>query len=423
MRLLSKTSLLIITVSIFIFLTGNIVFFYVLKHMINNHVTNDLFFQMHKIINEVNDNGINSETIRFSKEISIQEVNKHKNIEPVVSDTVLYNDIQKKYTPYKFLRFYHSSQNETHKVTIYKSLLSSNKLIERITIASIFLVLSFLFAIYTLNRFIFVNVWSNFFENLKRAHQYNINSRKKLLLEESEIDEFNKLNSVLKQMVGRIQKDFTNLKELTENTSHEIQTPLAIIKSKAELLLQSDNISESDIMLTHSILDTSERLSKLNQSLLIISKIENNQFELSSLINVKNITEKYINNFDILFKTGNFKLSAEMSDINVNMNPLLLDVLVSNLLKNAVLHGEKGGEIKVLLKNNLIGVYNSGKPLEIPPEEIFKRFVKRPDSLTSSGLGLEIVKKICDYYNMIVRYGYANRLHSFTIDLSSVIDK
>ncbi len=423
MKLLSKTSLLIITVSIFIFMIGNVVFFYTLKHMINKHVNNELFFRMHKIKEEIEKKGINGNNVCFSNEITIERISSKKIIKPKTCDTVLYNSIQKKYIPYKSLKFVYTYQNKNYLITIYKSLLSSNKLIEKITVASIFMVITFLFMIYILNRFVFEKVWSNFFDNLKKVREYNINSRKKLTLETSEIDEFNKLNTVLTQMVEKIQKDFTNLKELTENTSHEIQTPLAIIKSKAELLLQSENISEKDADLIYSVLSTSERLSKLNKSLLMISKIENNQFEDNSIISVNEVAEKYIQNFKILFEAGNFKLFYKSSDLSIKINPVLLDVLISNLLKNAISHTEHGREISILITQTAFEISNSGTPLKISSDDIFKRFKKGTEDKERTGLGLEIVKKICDYYKIKIEYKYNNKKHTFSIDFSPLIYK
>ncbi len=423
MKLLSKTSLLIITVSIFIFMIGNVVFFYTLKHMINKHVNNELFFRMHKIKEEIEKKGINGNNVCFSNEITIERINSKKIIKPKTCDTVLYNSIQKKYIPYKSLKFVYTYQNKNYLITIYHALLLLNKLIVKITVASIFMVITFLFMIYILNRFVFEKVWSNFFDNLKKVREYNINSRKKLTLETSEIDEFNKLNTVLTQMVEKIQKDFTNLKELTENTSHEIQTPLAIIKSKAELLLQSENISEKDAELIYSVLSTSERLSKLNKSLLMISKIENNQFEDNSIISVNEVTEKYIQNFKILFEAGNFKLFYKSSDLSIKINPVLLDVLISNLLKNAISHTEHGKKISILITQTVFEISNSGIPLKISPDDIFKRFKKGTEDTERTGLGLEIVKKICDHYKIKIEYKYNNKKHIFSIDFTPLIYK
>jgi len=343
MRLLTKTSLLIITVSIFIFLIGNIVFFNVSKQMINNHVDTDLIYQMHRTIKEIKTIDSDAFLNRFSDDVVIKTIEFSAIKNPAFSDTVLFSSIQKKFIPNRALTFTFPHENKNYQIVIYKSLLSSDKLIERITISSIIMFLTFAIVIYIMNQFIFGSVWSNFFSNLKKVENYDIKGRVKLELEASEIDEFSKLNTVLIQMVNRIQGDFENLKELTANTSHEIQTPLAIIKSKAEILLQSQNINEDELNIIASILSTTERLSKLNQSLLLMTKIENDQYCESVTVNLTKVIVKLISNFEMIFQAGKFQVKAEQENLSILANSVLIEVLISNLLKNAITHGKKGG--------------------------------------------------------------------------------
>jgi len=417
MRLLTKTSLLIITVSIFIFLIGNIVFFRVTKHMIINQVDAELINKMHNLLK--NNESLES-NLFVTDHIEIDTNVLYDSEIARFSDTVLYSKIQNKYIPHRALQFSKKVNSNISKITIYKSLLSSDKLIEKITLASILMVVFFIIAIYALNRFIFEKVWSNFFRNLKKVENYDIKSSNVLSVEESEIDEFNKLNSVHLKMVERIQTDFLNLKELTANTSHEIQTPLAIVKSKAELLLQSDNLDETELNAVDSIITSIERLSKLNQSLLLITKIENNQFSDAVSVNVKEILDKHLQNFDMLFQSANVVLEFDITDLSIEINPILLDILIMNLLKNAIAYANNKKELSVVLKNNTFSVCNSGEALVFSPDDLFKRFVKGSSNQNSSGLGLEIVSRICKLYGISINYKYQELKHCFTIDFSNI---
>ncbi|MGE4288194.1 MAG: sensor histidine kinase [Salinivirgaceae bacterium] len=420
MKLLSKTSLLFITISILIFMFGNIFIFTLSKKMISNHVDTELVYQMHRVIKVINEQQVQNRPVWFTDEVEIKTVSKAVNHTPVFIDTVLYNTIQKKYVPHRSLRFIYPLPAQNLSVSIYKSLMSSDKLIERITISTIIMVVIFISMIFIMNRFVFERVWSDFFRNLKKLEHYDVKSHEKLELDPSEIEEFNTLNKVHMRMVERIQDDFVSLKELTANTSHEIQTPLAIIKSKAELLLQTQNLDENQLQSIGVILNTTERLSKLSQSLLLISKIENNQFGASQAINIKDVLEKFINNYQILFEGGEFQLKVELADLTVEMNPVLLDILVSNLLKNAVTHGSEAGQIHIQIKERELLVGNSGEPLKIEPDDLFKRFVKGSSNKNSSGLGLEIIRKIVDFYGFNVRYSYQNNLHWFIVNFSNI---
>lgn len=420
MRLLSKTSLLIITVSIFIFLVGDILFFNIAKQMIHRHVNMELMYQMHRIIKSAKESGTIDTLTFYSDEVEISEVDTSVVISPFFSDTVLYSSMQKIFIPHRALKFTYSGKSSNLSVTIYKSLLSSDKLIEQITISSIAMVFIFIAMIYILNRFIFEKVWAVFFENLKRVEKYDVKSKTSLVLEDTEIEEFRKLNAVHLKMVERIQSDFVSLKELTANTSHEIQTPLAIIKSKAEILLQSATLSENELSIVDTILNTAERLSKLNQSLLLITKIENNQFAESEKVKVNQVLEKFVQNFGMLLEAGQFEVSTALSNLEININPILLDVLIANLLKNAIIHGHQGGILKVLIIDKVLIICNSGEPLVTHPDELFKRFVKGSHNTNSSGLGLEIVRKICEFYDIQIQYEYQNNLHCFSINFAKL---
>ena len=423
MKLLSKTSLLIITASIFIFWVGNMIFFYVAKGMISNHINTELMTQMTGVITRLDDPEAGPLLPVTGDELSIKPVDMSFFLPPTFSDTVLFSDARQKYIPHRALRFTSVISGENREITIYKSLLSSDKLIEKITISSIVLVISFILMIYILNRYIFSNVWSSFSSSLKRVEEYDIKKLDRLVLPDTEIDEFDKLNRVLTDMVERLQSDYQNLKELTANTSHEIQTPLAIIKGKAEILLQSENLSEEEMNTVNSIITTTGRLSKLNQSLLLIAKIENNQFADSETIDLRSSIRRSLDNIEILFEQGKFSVDTHLDECIIKINPVLLEVLISNLLKNAVSHGSAGSGIGVSLEEAVLTVSNQGEPLPFPSDQLFSRFIRDSGKKGGTGIGLEIVRKICNYYHLDVNYKYTGKVHSFIINFSNIRDK
>lgn len=423
MKLLTKTSLIIITISVFIIFAGNYMFFHISKMMIKNYVDKDLTVQMHKIQTMLNQKGWYESYVFLNSEVDIKPIKDDQHLQPVFIDTVLLKKEQEAYVPYRALRFSHEAHGKTQQITIYNSLVSSDKLVQQITLASIIVVIVFMLLIYAMNQHVFEKVWSVFFRNLSKVENYDIKSQNKLELESSEIEEFDKLNKVHQTMVERMQHDFFNLKELTANTSHELQTPLAIIKGKAELLLQSENLNEKELTTVNTILETANRLSKLNQSLLMISRIENNQYGDTTQINLQDILTNLIENYNILIDARQFDLNVNSSSTCVQMNSVLAEVLISNLIKNAIVHGTAMGKIQIKLNKNKLLIGNSGEPLNIPKDQIFKRFVKNTSNKNSSGLGLEIVYKICKYYRIIIEYNYQNNMHYFTLDFSKIIAK
>lgn len=211
---------------------------------------------------------------------------------------------------------------------------------------------------------------------------------------------------------------FKRNKEFSENLSHELLTPLSIIRSKAELLLQSENLSESDLKNIDSILKTVSKLSKVNRGLILLSKIENNQFVDREKIDIDEIVrdalelmEDQIRHLDLSVRIE----KKEESELTSNSN--LVHILFNNLIKNACVHNIPGGYVKVVFEKNSISIENSGKANQINEKDIFKRFSSGSNKPDSIGLGLSIVKNICKKLHFKISYKNDKEIHRFTISL------
>jgi signal transduction histidine kinase len=217
-------------------------------------------------------------------------------------------------------------------------------------------------------------------------------------------------------MHGRIRKDYDNLEEFIENVSHEIQTPLAIISSKADLLLQDEKMGPDDLRQIQSIRNNVARLSNLNRSLILLAKIDNHQFPAREKVEITHVINFHLENFDdVLIAKKIYPHCAYKNPIHVMADPGLINIMLLNLLKNAIYHNLHAGKLDVTVDEKVLTIRNSGKNPEMEGEELFKRFVKtseRPDSL---GLGLSITKKICDYYNFSISYTFTEGLHCISI--------
>ncbi len=132
--------------------------------------------------------------------------------------------------------------------------------------------------------------------------------------EETNIKEFNELNASLNYMTGKMYKDYINMKEFTENAAHEMQTPVAVVLSKVELLLQDTNLKDEQIQAVLQSTGALRQLSKLNESLLLLAKIENNQFETAEEISLADVTKKYLLLFDEFIKEKQLTLKTTFND-------------------------------------------------------------------------------------------------------------
>ena len=232
--------------------------------------------------------------------------------------------------------------------------------------------------------------------------------------------EFDVLNDTLNDLTKKIQDDFVNLKEFTENASHEIQTPLAIIKSKLELSLHDPLLPENQRTHIHLAYESAIRLSKLNEALLLLSKIENRQFTEETDVDLAGLINERIAQVEDLTGFRNIIVFLDLTaPFQVKMNRYLAEILVNNLLGNAIKHNVTNGEIRVSGDQHKLSISNTGLPLTIEPSKLFKRFVKQSVNNESTGLGLAIAKEICVTHHLLLEYSYHNQFHTLTITFNS----
>lgn len=260
-------------------------------------------------------------------------------------------------------------------------------------------------------------LWLPFYETIRAISTYDIRNKPEIPLPNTNIVEFEKLNDVLNTMSTKIREDFFNLKELTENASHEIQTPLAIIKSKLELLVQSESVTPEQSELIHQINQAVTRLSKLNAGLLLLTKIENNQYSSLKEVAIHQYILQALENLDDFIKARHITLTTNFAAMPIlSMNPMLAEVLINNLINNAIKHNYTNGFIAIDLTTTSLTVSNSGEPLKEAPELLFNRFKKSDTNSESLGLGLSICKKICDYHHMQIRYKHEHETHRLIVN-------
>lgn len=260
-------------------------------------------------------------------------------------------------------------------------------------------------------------LWKPFRVSLQKIREAELQKMEAVHFEETNTIEFNELNASLNTMANKIYNDYVNMKEFTENAAHEMQTPLAVVQSKMELLLQDTNLSDNQVQAIIDSSDALNRLSKLNQSLLLLAKIENNQYETNESVSLSEITKKYLKLFDELIKDKQLQVLPNFrEDFTLNLHPLLADSLVSNLLGNAVKYNYPGGSVSINVTANKYTISNTSFLPAIDEKQLFKRFNKSKNSSESSnGLGLAIVKKICDTHNLSITYQAEKGHHNFII--------
>ncbi len=222
------------------------------------------------------------------------------------------------------------------------------------------------------------------------------------------------MNESLQLATGKARQDYLLLKEFTENASHEIQTPLSIIRSKLDIMIQDEALSQKQSELAKEAYSSIKKLSRLNQSLLLLAKIDNQQFGDKEEIDLSKKVKEKIDDFRELWCSHNLPCTSEIQESSCSMNPELLDILLNNLFSNAGNHNVPNGFIRITLEKNKLTVCNSGAgPLD--EKKLFTRFYKTSVNSSHNGLGLSIIKQITKISGINIAYCYHDNAHSFIV--------
>ncbi|PKV51515.1 hypothetical protein ATE84_3600 [Aquimarina sp. MAR_2010_214] len=400
-------------------LIGGLSSYFVIRHTVNSEFNDKLFAEKEELIDELyrHDELLSSYSLNIGDNVVIQKVNRDPEIQTFIKDTVLFNEYQNEEMNYRQITFSDKVRDDFYIFSITKSLLSSEDLIRGVTQVITLITALFFFTMLILSNIISQRIWIPFYNTLSQIKDFNVKKPKPLSFSETKILEFRELNSTLELMTNQVAKDYKNLKEYTENTSHEIQTPLAIIKNKMELLMQDKNLSEQQISILGQVYESTRRLSKLKDNLSLLSKIDNNQFIDTSKLVVAEYLKKKIEEVKELLDIKNITITFDFSgNPTIEINETMAYVLFNNLIGNAIKHNIESGKIVMTLTNEYFEIKNTGEPLEIPEEELFGRFKKSGNKPDSSGLGLSLVYRIVDYYNFSMTYKNIDKWHKIKVE-------
>ena len=279
-------------------------------------------------------------------------------------------------------------------------------------------------------------LWRPFDRTLEVMESFRLEDGVIPQLPESGIREFSRLNKVLGKLMGESLNSYRIQKEFTENASHELQTPLAVSQSKLDMLLQQPELTEQQAAIIQDLYRMNARLSRLSRNLLLLAKMENGQFAMAQVDLVAVLCELRPF-FENLCGGLSLNLDVPSSPYILVANRSLLECLLNNLVVNAVRHNISDGDITISLSGDKLSVSNTSEEPALDASHIFRRFY-RPDSESSepakqsvnsslapaakeagNGLGLSIVKAVCDYHGWDISYSYMDSRHCFEVTFSA----
>lgn len=281
-------------------------------------------------------------------------------------------------------------------------------------LALIFLILFITLALG--QRYLAKTLWAPFYNSLNKIEHYNLDRGNIPAFEKTDIKEFSNLNKILTGLISNNLKIYRQQKEFIENASHELQTPMAVFQSQLDSMLQGSNLSEEQINRLDTLYSISSRLIRLNKNLLLLAKIDNNQFKDMQRIDFVEFLKNSLTYFKIQIEAENIRMSENISNpLTITANKSLLESLVNNLIANAILHNTSNGTILIEIKDSGFIVSNTGENKALDPDKLFKRFSRTSEEKKGNGLGLSIVYQICKFHKWELRYRYIGHMHSFIV--------
>lgn len=284
----------------------------------------------------------------------------------------------------------------------------------------IFLYIALLLTIIVINVWVFYRNMRPLYVLLHWLDKYRIGKVNEPLQNNTRVSEFRKLNEAAVRYAERSEQMFEQQKQFIGNASHEMQTPLAICRNRLEMLMEDENLSESqleELMKTHQTL---EHITKLNKSLLLLSKIENGQFTDTVQVEVNKLLRQYLEDYKEVYQYREIITSIEEEGVfYLTINETLAVVLLTNLLKNAFVHNMDGGHIRIVITSHSVMFCNTGAAQPLDARRIFERFYQGKKKEGSTGLGLAIADTICKMQALRLCYEYKSGEHCFTLYAST----
>jgi signal transduction histidine kinase len=354
---------------------------------------------------------------RFDKNISIEEVENRVRSENRFQNKNIYTASDDEFVNYRILDYYRDIDGQNYHINIRKSLIENEDILFNILVLQLGVFLFLLLTLVLINRQLKIKVWNSFYTIIQQIKSYRVDQKEIAQLPSSSITELKDLSFSVENLMKNNLQLFNAQKELTENTSHELQTPLAVFQNKVDLLMQTQPLSEQQMQYMLDLQRTTRKMSQLNKSLLLVSKIENRQFSEVAKLSVNDPILGILHDLEEVLSSKNINVITELQHNKlVTANEVLLQILLNNLISNAVKYCPKDGTVQLYLDENKLQISNTAYAGPLEETTLFQRFKKQNSEKTGNGLGLEIAQKIAQLYGWNLAYQYKNNQHSFELN-------
>lgn len=437
MKLVYKNILINTLVSVFILFIGEYSLYFFLKNKIEKETIEHLTFEAYIVKNELNE-GVSIEYFKHNigDALDIIPIEQIQYKTPLIKDVVVKEEgeereeeseedhegrVHEETFTSKQVVFDVTQNNKNYRITIIKTIDEDEGMAGSMAAIIFISGLSMLAILVLINVFVFNKLVSPVYQLIKDIKSFSIQQHKKIIPPTTSTIEFISLGQEISQMSEKMISDYASIKEFTENITHEIQTPLAVINSKIERCLQDENLTNEQAVLLVEASKSVNKLFNINKGLTLLSRLDNKQFNNPIEINLNNLIQQRVLYFSDFIENKKLTLIEESSiELKIIMKESLSEILIDNLLKNAIQHNIQKGKILITTHNNTFIISNTGVEPKDSTEKYFNRFHSQNPN-QSLGLGLSIVKKIVEYYGYKISYNYQNSLHTITVDFNQKI--
>lgn len=334
-------------------------------------------------------------------------------------DATTYIEIEDEYEPVRVLQTYFKASNHKYyELRIELSTLERDDMLETISLSIALLYILLLTGILITVHLVFKKNFRPLYQMVEWLGGFRVGKKSEALHVQTSVDEFKILLEAVEESAKQNTILYNQQKQFIENVSHELQTPLAVCMNKLELLCENPEFTEEQVNEMGDLYRSISHMSKLNKSLLLLSRIENKQFADRQIIRLNPLVQEKTAVFSEMYAYKSLSVNViEKGKLVCSINGELASILFTNLIKNAFIHTDNGGSIQIELTSDLFSITNSSNRGSLDTEKLFSRFNKQSDQKNSTGLGLAIVKSICDRLNAKVSYLYLKEkeAHQFKI--------
>lgn len=411
MKLIQKTNKNFTIIILIVLPIASILLFASLNYFLLDEVDEKLKVDQLRIIEQLKQN---PNFISMAPIIEVEQIDGKIDVDSQIKNVKVYDPIEKEEELFRQLISVEKINGNWYLIKVRHSIIEDKDFIMAIGLVMIMILILMFSLLYILNNQFSKKLWNPFYKNLEQLKLFSFSGKEKIQLEDSKITEFKDLKHSLEKLTEKLQKDYKSLKEFTENASHEIQTPLSIISLNLQEVLQDEH-SEENYKKLYNCYQSIQRLSKLNDRLLFLAKLDNHQFNDVTEINFNDLFKDKLQEFIPLLNEQAIKTNLKVDGNFIHKcDPVLANILAINLLSNVVKHASKNSEFNLNIDTEKLILSNKTHTI-FSHDEIFERFKKGSNAKNSTGLGLSIVKRITEVSSLSIEAVFQDNIFSITI--------